>query len=92
MDRRRSGGSPKPADTAFTRRSYIRKKACRFCSIPGLKIDYKDSRLLRNFITERGKIMPRRITGNCAYHQRKITKAIKIARNLALLPYTSINV
>lgn len=91
MDKR-SRRSSKPAGAAFTRRPYIRKKACRFCSAPDLKIDYKDSRLLRSFITERGKIMPRRITGNCAYHQRKVTKAVKIARNLALMPYTSVNV
>lgn len=77
---------------AFTRHSYIRKKVCRFCADANLKIDYKDSRLLRNFITERGKIMPRRVTGNCAYHQRRVTKAIKAARNIGIMPYVALNV
>lgn len=52
-------------------------------------IDYKDYNRLRKFITERGKILPRRITGNCAKHQRQLTKAIKRARNIALLPFTA---
>ncbi len=84
--------SAKPAETHFIRRSYIRKKACRFCADRNLPIDYKDVKLLRNFVTERGKIMPRRITGNCAYHQRRIAKAIKMSRIVAIMPYTSINV
>jgi small subunit ribosomal protein S18 len=54
-----------------------------------LVIDHKDVNTLRNFITERGKIIPRRISGNCARHQRKITTAIKRARHLALMPYTA---
>ncbi len=81
----------KPADTHFMRRSYIRKKICRFCADRNLKIDYKDSKLLRNFVTERGKIMPRRITGNCAYHQRRVAKAIKMSRIVSIMPYTSVN-
>jgi small subunit ribosomal protein S18 len=56
-----------------------------------LKIDYKDSKTLRYFVTERGKIVPRRISGNCAKHQRVLTTAIKRARQIALLPYTAIH-
>ncbi len=72
------------------RRSYGRRKVCRFCADSNLKIDYKDPKLLSHFITERGKIIPRRISGNCARHQRQITLAIKRARNIALLPYTTV--
>ncbi len=71
------------------KRTYIRRKVCRFCADSSATIDYKDTRSLRYFITERGKIIPRRISGNCAKHQRKITLAIKRARHLALMPYTS---
>jgi small subunit ribosomal protein S18 len=56
-----------------------------------LKIDYKDGKTLRYFVTERGKIVPRRISGNCAKHQRKLTLAIKRARQIALLPYTALH-
>ena len=65
-----------------------KKKICRFCADPALSIDYKDVRLLKSFVTERGKIVPSRITGNCAKHQRKITQAVKRARVLAFLPFT----
>ena len=65
---------------------FYRKKVCRFCSQKA-KIDYKDPDSLRRFITERGKILPRRITGTCAKHQRKLALEIKRARALALLPY-----
>lgn len=68
------------------RRSYQRRKVCRFCADKQLTIDYKDPRTLRSFISERGKIIPRRISGNCAKHQRELTEAIKRARNIALLP------
>jgi len=71
------------------RRRFGRRKGCRFCGDKTLKIDYKDVRSLRYFISERGKIVPRRISGNCANHQREITEAIKRARNIALLPFTS---
>ncbi len=71
---------------------YIRKKVCRFCADSTLQINYKDSRQLRYFVTERGKIIPRRISGNCAKHQRKITLAIKRARHLALMPYTNLEI
>jgi len=69
------------------RRVYHRRKVCRFCAESSIKIEYKDQKLLRHFITERGKIIPRRITGTCAKHQRSLTHAIKRARTIALLPY-----
>ncbi|OKY76681.1 MAG: 30S ribosomal protein S18 [Desulfobulbaceae bacterium DB1] len=67
---------------------FHRRKVCRFCADKELVIDYKDVKTLRNFLTERGKIIPRRIYGNCAKHQRELTEAIKRARQIALLPYT----
>jgi small subunit ribosomal protein S18 len=66
-----------------------RRKVCRFCADKTMLIDYKDSRGLGNFLSERGKIIPARITGNCARHQRRLTVAIKQARTMALLPYTA---
>ena len=66
-----------------------RKKVCSFCVDRAEVSDYKDVAKLRRFISERGKILPRRVTGTCAYHQRALTVAIKRARHLALLPYTS---
>jgi small subunit ribosomal protein S18 len=68
---------------------YHRRKICRFCADSRIVIDYKDMKTLRLFTTERGKIIPRRISGNCAKHQRLLTVAIKRARNIALLPYTT---
>ena len=69
------------------RKLFVRKKADRFDIDPSLAIDYKDVKLLRTFLTERGKIIPSRITGNSARHQRALTVAIKRARQLALIPY-----
>lgn len=69
------------------RRVYHRRKVCRFCADKNLDIEYKEPKTLRNFTTERGKIIPRRISGTCAKHQRKLTLAIKRARAIALLPY-----
>ena len=66
-----------------------RKKVCSFCVDKVEHIDYKDAGKLRRFITERGKILPRRMSGNCAKHQRQVTLAIKRARNIALLPFTA---
>ena len=71
------------------KRPFQRRKVCRFCAEKNLAIDYKEPRTLRYFISERGKIVPRRISGNCARHQREITEAIKRARNIALLPVAS---
>ncbi len=66
-----------------------RKKVCSFCVDKVTDIDYKEFNKLGRFLTERGKILPRRISGNCARHQRMLTRAIKRARNIALLPFTS---
>jgi small subunit ribosomal protein S18 len=74
---------------ARKKRPFQRRKVCRFCAEKNLSIDYKEPRTLRYFISERGKIVPRRISGNCAKHQRQITEAIKRARNIALLPVAS---
>lgn len=65
-----------------------RKRVCRFCADKDISIDYKDSQALRYFVTDRGKIVPRRTSGACAKHQRAITTAIKRARIIALLPFT----
>jgi len=70
------------------RRGFGRRKVCRFCADKALKVDYKDQGQLKYFLTERGKIIPRRISGNCALHQREVATAIKRARMLAILPYT----
>ena len=67
----------------------IRKKVCNFCVDRSLFIDYKEPLKLRRYISERAKILPRRVTGTCARHQRALTTAIKRARYLALLPYTN---
>lgn len=65
-----------------------RKKVCRFCADKIKLVDFKDQNTLKYFVTERGKIIPRRISGNCAKHQRQVALAIKRARNVALIPYT----
>ncbi|MDR0320227.1 MAG: 30S ribosomal protein S18 [Treponema sp.] len=67
---------------------FFKKKICKFCA-QKMKIDYKEADTLRRFITERGKILPRRITGTCAKHQRALALAIKQARSIALLPYVA---
>lgn len=67
----------------------IRKKVCSFCAEKSEYIDYKDINKLSRFITERGKILPRRISGTCSKHQREVTRAIKLARNIVLLPFTT---
>ena len=70
------------------RRTYYKKKVCKFCANK-LEVDYKKPDSLRRFITERGKILPRRITGTCAKHQRMLTTEIKRSRALALLPFVT---
>ena len=77
----------RPARPAANNRR--RRKVCIFCADKIAFIDYKDSAKLRKFISERGKILPRRISGTCAKHQRELTTAIKRARQVALLPYIS---
>ena len=66
-----------------------KRKVCQFCADKAVAIDYKDVPRLRKFISERAKILPRRMTGTCAAHQRQLTEAIKRARHIALLPYTA---
>ena len=68
---------------------FHRKKFCRFCTDSNIKMDYKNPAILNNFITERGKIMPRRITGNCASHQRELAVAIKRSRMIAIMPFVT---
>lgn len=70
------------------KRGFARRKVCRFCADKNVKIDYKDPQTLKYFITDRGKIIPRRISGNCARHQRKVGTAVKRARMIALMPFT----
>lgn len=78
------GGAEKTKKRAFRPR---RRKVCFFCTNPGVAIDYKDVDLMRRFITDRGKIAPRRRTGSCPKHQREIARHIKKAREIAILPY-----
>ncbi|ACL63494.1 ribosomal protein S18 [Anaeromyxobacter dehalogenans 2CP-1] len=75
-------------DEGGGRRGFGRRKVCRFCADKALKVDYKDQGQMKYFLTERGKIIPRRISGNCAKHQREVATAIKRGRMLAILPYT----
>lgn len=77
----------KPDSQMRRRPSRRRKKVCVFCGKENNEIDYKDVAKLRKYVSERGKILPRRITGNCAKHQRALTVAIKRARHIALMPY-----
>lgn len=77
----------KPRPRRKKKRIFHRRKVCRFCADQSLAIDYKDPKALKYFTTERGKIIPRRISGACAKHQRAVTHAIKRARSIALLPY-----
>jgi small subunit ribosomal protein S18 len=79
-------------DDKFPARRRLRRKVCRFCADKGAVIDYKEIRTLEDFISERGKIIPSRITGTCAWHQRKLTKSIKQARAIALVPYAATRV
>ena len=65
-----------------------RRKMCRFCADPKLQMEYKEIAMLQPYVTDRGKLVPRRISGNCAKHQRAITQAVKRARNIALMPFT----
>jgi len=71
------------------RRTYRRQKVCKFCFDKVVQVDFKDVKRLRNFVSDRGKIIPRRISGNCAFHQRQLTVAIKRARSIALLSFAA---
>jgi small subunit ribosomal protein S18 len=79
--------SKRRTDSNRKKRVFHRRKVCRFCADTSLVINYKDAKSLRYFTTERGKIIPRRISGTCAKHQRSLTHAIKRARTIALLPF-----
>ena len=68
---------------------YRRRKVCKFCAEKIPVIDYKEVRMMQEFVAERGKILPRRLTGTCSRHQHELTRAIKRARNIALLPFAS---
>ena len=70
-------------------RRFGRRRVCRFCADNAIPIDFKDTSTLKYFTSERGKIIPRRISGNCQKHQKSVARAIKQARNVALLPYVS---
>ena len=86
----RTGGAPaRRARTAQRRPMFRRRKVCKFCSDKIDDINYKDVKLLMPFVPERAKILPRRISGTCAMHQRKLRTAIMRARQLALIPYTA---
>jgi small subunit ribosomal protein S18 len=76
------------AGATSERKFFGRRKACRFCTDKVVGISYRDVSTLRNYLTERGKIMPRRLSGTCARHQRELTLAIKRARNIALVAFT----
>ncbi|MBI4380121.1 MAG: 30S ribosomal protein S18 [candidate division NC10 bacterium] len=71
------------------RRSFRRQKVCKYCVDKIDAVDFKDAKRLRNFMTDRGKITPRRISGNCALHQRQLATAIRRARSIALLPFAA---
>lgn len=90
MDNRRERSSGGDARGEGGKRPYMKKKVCRFCKDPEMTIDYKDAKALRAYLTERGRIVPRRISGTCAKHQRVIATAIKRARNIAVVPFTAI--
>ena len=90
-DSRSSGGSRTGGRAAGGQRKLTvrRKRVCKFCQDKVDYIDYKDIRTLQMFIPERGKILPRRISGTCAMHQKKLAEAIKRARHIAFIPYTT---
>jgi small subunit ribosomal protein S18 len=85
--RSRREGPSRPRRGRYQRRT--RRKVCAFCDDKSLKIDYKSANALRNYLSDRGKILPRRATGCCARHQREVAVAIKRARHLALLPFVA---
>ncbi len=78
------------ATANLPKKNFNRKKACKFCTDKEMSIDYKDYKTLNLFLTERSKIVPRRISGNCAFHQRELTNAVKRARTLALVGFVAI--
>jgi small subunit ribosomal protein S18 len=89
MSSRQGGKDMGDKNEKYSQRRRPRKKVCQFCQEKTTHIDYKDLGRLKKYTTERGKILPRRITGACAKHQRMVTRAIKRARSIALLPYVA---
>jgi small subunit ribosomal protein S18 len=85
----RNGKNPRRAKRERDNQAARKKRTCRFCDAKEIYIDYKDEKRLQRFVTEQGKIIPKRITGTCAKHQRQLVQAIKRARHLALLPFVS---
>ena len=85
----RPGGRPSSGGPGGRGKFFRRKKVCKFCTEKIDAIPYRDVRLLQGFVAERGKIVPRRLTGVCTTHQRRLTRAIKQARNIALLPFAT---
>ncbi len=83
----RTAGKGQGPKRGRVKRTFHRRKVCKFCADSTMEINYKDVRTLKYFISERGKIIPRRITGTCAKHQRSLNTAIKRARTIALLPF-----
>ena len=87
MEAAREGREEKGGKGGGKKRAFARRKVCRFCADKNVLIDYKDAQTLKHFVTDRGKIIPRRISGNCATHQRKVSTAVKRARMIALMPF-----
>ena len=85
--RRGKGGADKDKKKDARKRGFARRKVCHFCADKNVNIDYKDPQTLKYFITDRGKLVPRRLTGNCAKHQREISTAVNRARMIALMPF-----
>lgn len=89
MEETKKEFTPRPERSERPQRGRRRRKVCAFCVDKVEHVDYKDAAKLRKYMSERGKILPRRMTGTCAKHQRQLTEAIKRARHVALLPYTA---
>lgn len=85
------GGDRAKTEGFNKRRMFARKKVCRFCRDRLLWLDYKNINLVKEFVTDRGKIVPATVTGTCATHQRQLTTAVKRLRHLALLPFTTVH-
>lgn len=88
FDRGGDRGFDRGDDDRGGRGAFRRRKACRFCTEKDAKVDYRDQQGMKYFVSERGKIVPRRISGNCAKHQREVAAAVKRSRVLSLLPFT----
>ena len=85
---RKTETRPNRPNRRYGKRNFYKKKECRFCKQKLNSIDYKDYPFIKRFITEKGKIVPRRMSGNCAKHQRMVARAVKKARNIGIIPFT----